>query len=357
MGIQTVPGDILKLSEKYKIFYNAIIKVIPETRVFADPIRTLAYGVDASFYRLLPKMVIKVNTPEEMADILIVAKDMKVPVTFRAAGTSLSGQGITDSVLLLATQGWSKYSISADGGLISLQPGIIGAEANDYLKPFARKIGPDPATINNAMIGGIAANNASGMCCGTADNSYKTIADMKIIFADGTVLDTADTTSRDRFVATHSKVIQGIEQLRDQINSNEELKQLIKHKFKIKCTTGYSINAFVDYADPFDIIKHLMIGSEGTLGFINEITYKTIIEHAHKASALMIFPDMNTACLAVMELDRELVAAAELMDRASLKSVEDEAGMPDYLKSLDEHAAALLVEVRSETKDGLSSLI
>jgi len=357
MGIQTVPGDILNLSEKYKTFYDAIIKFIPETRVFADPIRTLAYGVDASFYRLLPKLVIKVNTPEEMADILVVANDMKVAVTFRAAGTSLSGQGITDSVLLLATQGWSKYSISADGGLISLQPGIIGADANEYLKPFARKIGPDPATINNAMIGGIAANNASGMCCGTADNSYKTIADMKIIFADGTLLDTADATSRNKFVTTHSKVIQGIEQLRDQINANEELKQLIKHKFKIKCTTGYGINAFVDYVDPFDIIKHLMIGSEGTLGFINEITYKTIVEHAHKASALMIFPDMTTACLAVMKLDRDLVAAAELMDRASLKSVEDEPVMPDYLKSLDGQAAALLVEVRSETKDGLSHLI
>jgi len=354
MGIKTVDSDITNLPSQYNNFYHAIIKFIPVTRVFADPIRTLAYGVDASFYRLLPKLVIKVDTPEEMADILKLANEMKVPVTFRAAGTSLSGQSITDSVLLVATHGWSKYSISADGMLISLQPGIIGSDANDYLKPFSRKIGPDPATINNAMIGGIAANNASGMCCGTADNSYKTVADMKIIFADGTTLDTADVTSRNQFVATHPKMIQGIEQLRDEINANEELKQLIKHKFKIKCTTGYGINSFVDYVDPFDIIKHLMIGSEGTLGFINEITYKTIIDHAHKASALIIFPDMKTACLAVMKLDRKLVAAAELMDRASLRSVEDEAGMPNYLKTLDEHAAALLVEVRSETKEGLS---
>ena len=357
MGMKTVPSDILNLSEKYKGFYHAIVKFIPENRVFADPIRTLAYGVDASFYRLLPKLVIKVDTPEEMADILKVASQLKVAVTFRAAGTSLSGQSITDSVLLVATKGWSKYSISADGMLISLQPGIIGSEANDYLKPFARKIGPDPATINNAMIGGIAANNASGMCCGTADNSYKTLADIKMIFADGTTLDTADVASRNRFVATHPAVIQGIEQLRDQINANEQLKQLIKLKFKIKCTTGYGINSFVDYVDPFDIIKHLMIGSEGTLGFITEITFKTIIDHAHKASALMIFPDMKAACLAVMKLDRELVAAAELMDRASLRSVEDESGIPSYLKTLDDKATALLVEVRSNTKDGLSSLM
>ena len=357
MKIKTVTSDISTLPTKYQGFYHAIVKFIPETRVFADPIRTLAYGADASFYRLLPKLVIKVNTPEEMTDILKVATEMKVPVTFRAAGTSLSGQSITDSVLLLATQGWSKYSISADGELISLEPGIIGSEANDYLKPFARKIGPDPATINNAMIGGIAANNASGMCCGTADNSYKTLADMKLIFADGSTLDTADAASKAKFVATHPRIIQGIEQLRDDINANPELKELIKRKFKIKCTTGYGINSFVDFVDPFDIIKHLMIGSEGTLGFITEITFKTIIDHAHKASALMIFPDMKAACLAVMALDRDLVAAAELMDRASLRSVEDEPGMPGYLKTLDEHATALLVEVRSETKDGLSTLM
>jgi len=357
MGIKTVDSDILKLSDKYKGFYHAIVKFIPETRVFADPIRTLAYGVDASFYRLLPKLVIKVDTPQEMADILKVANEMKVAVTFRAAGTSLSGQAITDSVLLVATRGWTQYSINNDGTLISLQPGIIGSEANDYLKPYARKIGPDPATINNAMIGGIAANNASGMCCGTADNSYKTLADMKIIFADGTILDTADATSRNKFLTTHSHIIREIEKLRDQIGASEELKQLIQRKFKIKCTTGYGINSFVDYVDPFDIIKHLMIGSEGTLGFITEITYKTIIDHAHKASALMIFPDMKAACLAVMELDRQLVAAAELMDRASLRSVEDEPTMPAYLKTLDAEATALLVEVRSETKENLATLM
>lgn len=357
MGIKMVDSDIQNLPQQYQDFYHEIIKFVPVTRVFADPIRTLAYGIDASFYRLLPKLIIKVNTPQEMGRILEVATELKIPVTFRAAGTSLSGQSITDSVLLFAAHGWTKYSISNNGEKISLQPGIIGAEANDYLKSYARKIGPDPATINNAMIGGIAANNASGMCCGTADNSYKTLVDMKIIFADGSMLDTANPASREEFALTHPVMIAEIEALRDRIQGDEELKALINRKFKIKCTTGYGINSFVDYHDPFDIIKHVMIGSEGTLGFITEITYQTIIDHEYKASALMIFPDMNTACLAVMELDRELVAAAELMDRASLRSVEEETGMPSYLKELQDEATALLVEVRSETKDGLTRLI
>jgi D-lactate dehydrogenase len=357
MGMKVVESDISNLPDAYRNFYHAVVKFIRKDRVFADPIRTLAYGADASFYQLLPKLVIKIKSSEEMAAILHEANTMKIPVTFRAAGTSLSGQSITDSVLLVATEGWNKYSISQDGNLISLEPGVIGAEANSYLKSYSRKIGPDPATINNAMIGGIAANNASGMCCGTADNSYKTVDSMKIIFADGSMLDTGDVESRQQFASTHLSIIQNIERIRDEINADDELKQLIQRKYKIKNTTGYGLNSFVDYHDPFDIINHLMIGSEGTLGFITEITYKTVVEHAYKASALMIFPDMNSTCLAVVKLDRDLVAAAELMDRASLRSVEEEDGMPSYLKTLSADAAALLVEVRAEDKDSLDQSI
>lgn len=346
-------SDITNLPADYQAFYNQIVQFIPQTRIFADPIRTYAYGVDASLYRLNPKLVVKVRSIEEVSSILKIAHGLKVPVTFRAAGTSLSGQALTDSVLLVLAGGWSNYQVSGDGGSISLEPGIIGAEANAYLRQFARKIGPDPASINHAMIGGIAANNASGMCCGTSDNSYKTVASMKVVFADGTLLDTADEQSKAQWASQHPELIQAIEAIRNEINADQQLRSLIAHKFKIKNTTGYSLNAFVDYHDPYDIINHLMIGSEGTLGFIAEITYKTVIDHAHKASALMIFPDLASACQAVMRLSRPLVAAAELIDRASLTSVEDKPGMPAYLKTLDAGATALLVEIRTEERAAL----
>jgi hypothetical protein len=78
-------------------------------------------------------------------------------------------------------------------------PGIIGAEVNRRLAPLGRKIGPDPASINAAKIGGIAANNSSGMCCGTAQNSYNTLAAIRVLLADGTVLDTGDSSSMAAF--------------------------------------------------------------------------------------------------------------------------------------------------------------
>ncbi|MCO5385172.1 MAG: FAD-dependent oxidoreductase [Desulfosporosinus sp.] len=137
-------------------------------------------------------MVVKVVNNEEMAAILKIAQTLHIPVTFRCAGTSLSGQALTDSVLLMVQGAWRHYEVHEDGKRISLEPGILGVEANRYLRSYRRKIGPDPASIDHCMIGGIAANNASGMCCGTADNSYKTVEDMRIIFDDGTLLDTAE---------------------------------------------------------------------------------------------------------------------------------------------------------------------
>jgi hypothetical protein len=164
--------------------------------LFHDELRTLAYGTDASFYRLTPRLVIAVQNESEVITVLTEARRFGLPLTFRAAGTSLSGQAISDSLLVVLGEEWNKWSLNADASEIRLQPGIVGAHANIFLAPHGKKIGPDPASINAAKIGGIAANNASGMCCGTAQNSYRTLAGMRIIFADGTLLDTSSAESR-----------------------------------------------------------------------------------------------------------------------------------------------------------------
>ncbi len=337
------------LSEKYHPFYSDVRAFIPNQRLFTDPLRTLAYGTDASFYRLIPKIVIKADSEAEVSRILQASDRHNIPLTFRAAGTSLSGQAITDSVLVICGGNWNRYEILDKGDRIRLQPGVIGGQANQYLAPFGKKIGPDPASINAAMIGGIAANNASGMCCGVAQNSYQTIDSMRIVFHDGTLLDTADKQSRAHFKKTHSALLGNIQQLGEAVRSDSELAERIRQKFRIKNTTGYSLNAFVDFEDPIDIILHLMIGSEGSLGFASEITYNTVVEHPHKASSLIIFPDIAAACNAAAIVKEQPVAAAEIMDRAALRSVQDKEGMPGYLKEFSQKTTALLIETRAHT--------
>ena len=342
------------LTGNYKLLYERLSETIDKSRIFHDPLHTLAYGADASFYRLIPKIVIRANNENEVSLIIKESSQLSIPVTFRAAGTSLSGQAITDSVLLIAGSHWKEFHINENGFEIRLQPGLTGGRVNSILAAFGRKIGPDPASINAAMIGGIAANNASGMCCGTSENSYKTVTGMRIVMADGTILDTMDQSSKNDFRKSHLKLLSDIENLAKSAAENTSLAEKIRRKYKMKNTTGYSLNALIDFIDPFDIIEHLMIGSEGTLGFIAEISYKTIIEHPYKASALMIFPDIERACNAVTLLKAEPVSAVELIDRAGLRSVENEKGIPEFLKVLRNDVCALLVETVASGKDELT---
>ncbi|MGB0466384.1 MAG: FAD-binding and (Fe-S)-binding domain-containing protein [Pontibacterium sp.] len=335
------------MKQQYQAFHDQLRAFIPEKRLICDPLKTLAYGTDASFYRLVPQIVVRVESVEEVSRIINLAADQGIAITFRAAGTSLSGQAITDSVLIQLGDGWNGYSISDDASSISLQPGVIGAHANKYLAPFGKKIGPDPASINAAKIGGIAANNASGMCCGTAQNSYRTLKSMKLVLADGTQLDTGNYQSVEAFKSSHKGLLDALDGLARQTRANTTLNDRIKHKYRLKNTTGYSLNALVDYEEPIDILQHLMIGSEGTLGFMSEITYNTVDEHADKASALIFFNSVRTTCEAVALLKRTPVSAVELMDRAGLHSIENKDGMPGFIRDLPEDAAALLVETRA----------
>jgi D-lactate dehydrogenase len=342
------------LTGNYKLLYERLSETIDKSRIFHDPLHTLAYGTDASFYRLIPKIVIRANNENEVSLIIKESSQLSIPVTFRAAGTSLSGQAITDSVLVIAGSNWKEFHINENGFEIRLQPGLTGGRVNSLLAAFGRKIGPDPASINAAMIGGIAANNASGMCCGTSENSYKTVTGMRIVMADGTILDTMDQSSKNDFRKSHSKLLSDIENLAKSAAENTSLAEKIRRKYKMKNTTGYSLNALIDFTDPFDIIEHLMIGSEGTLGFIADISLKTVIEHPYKATSLMIFPDIEKACNAVTLLKAEPVSAVELIDRAGLRSVENEKGIPEFLKVLRNDVCSLLVETVAPGKDELT---
>jgi D-lactate dehydrogenase len=328
-------------------FISAVAQLIPAERRFDDPLSTLAFGTDASFYRLIPKLVIRVESEAEVVALLKLAHTHRVPVTFRAAGTSLSGQAISDSVLIVLGDNWNEREIRNGGEQIRLQPGVIGANANAVLAPLQRKIGPDPASINAAKIGGIVANNSSGMCCGTAQNSYKTLAGLRLVLADGSVVDSEDAASVEAFRRSHGALLDSLAELGRTTRANAALAAKIRHKYRLKNTTGFSLNALVDYDEPLDILNHLMVGSEGTLGFISAVTYDTVPDHPCKASALVVFPDVETCCLAVPVLKQQPVSAVELLDRRSLRSVENKVGMPEWVKLLSANACALLVESRA----------
>ena len=329
-------------------FLEDIRQFIPSDRIYTDELRTLGWGTDASFYRQIPKVVIRSDGEEEISKIVKACQKYKLPFTFRAAGTSLSGQSCTDSVLIVAGKHWENYSLSADAESIKLQPGIVGARVNEILKPYGRVFPPDPASIGSAMVGGIVINNASGMNCGVHANSDRMLISARIILTDGTVLDTGDETSREAFRKSHPEFLKKIEDLRDKVRADEPLATRIRNKYSIKNVTGLNLRPLIAYDDPFDIIAHSMVGSEGTLAFLSEVTMKTLKDYPYKASAMVYFMTMKESCEAVvamkklkagdedltMSAENLMVKSAEMLDYMSLSSVDDPVFL-QYKKDVD----------------------
>ena len=323
-------------------FLSELRQFLPEDRIYTDELRTLGWGTDASFYRKIPKVVVRSDGEAEISKIVCACRKYKLPFTFRAAGTSLSGQSCTDSVLIVAGKHWEQYELADDKESIRLQPGIVGARVNQILKPFGRVFPPDPASIGSAMVGGIVVNNASGMNCGVHANSDRMMLSARIILTDGTVLDTGDAQSREEFRKTHPALIDRIENLRDRVRADKDLADRISRKYSIKNVTGLNLRPLVAYDDPFDIIAHSMVGSEGTLAFVSEVTMKTLKDYPFKASAMVYFMTMKESCEAVVAMKKMkageedlaysaenlVVKSAEMLDYKSLSSVDD----PVYLQ-------------------------
>lgn len=329
-------------------FLHDVKSVVDQSRIYHDELRCLAWGTDAGFYRLVPKVVIRSSSENEVSSILRSATKSNFPVTFRAAGTSLSGQAITDSVLVVAGKHWEGISSNDNGRTVILQPGVVGAEVNSFLNPYGRKFGPDPASIKSCMVGGIVMNNASGMSCGTWANSDRMIVSARIVFADGSVLDTADSQSKENFALSHPKFISAIESLRDDVLADEELVARIRHKYSIKNVTGLNLLPLVTFTDPFDIILHLLVGSEGTLAFISEVVMNTLPVAPLEADAMVYFKDMAEAARAVIAMKPLNVSAAEMLDKRSLASVN--AGEVEGL-------TAVLVRVEADSKHELADRV
>ncbi len=318
-------------------------------RIFEDYLERFAYGIDASCYRYIPKLVLKPINETEVQNIIALSQQYKIPLTFRGSGTSLSGQACSENVLVVCLHKWQNITLNQDS--IWCDCGVIGSEANLALKPLKKKIGPDPATINNASIGGIFSNNSSGMCCGVKQNSYHTIKSIRVILGDGFILDTSDNNNIECFLKTHKELVESLLTLRKEILEDASLCQEIQRKFKIKNTTGYSLNALVDFEETKEILNHIFIGAEGTLGFISRVEYFMQEDFAHKACALIFYESLSLAARAIKILadNDTIVSAAEIMDYACLKAVRHIEGMPQDLQQVREGNCAILIQLESNT--------
>jgi len=325
---------------------EALAAIVGEANVLGRPLDLLRYASDASPYRLFPKAVVLARHVDDVRAILAYARAHGESVTFRAAGTSLSGQAQGDGILVDVRRHWTGTTVEAGGERLRARPGTILSRANLALAPHGRRLGPDPASAAACTVGGVIANNASGMCCGTTQNSYKTLASLTFQLPSGTTIDTAAPDAEARFRDAEPALADGLLAIRREIEADPDLVARVRRKFAIKNTTGYHMEAFLDGDTPLGIFRRLLVGSEGTLAFIAEAVFDTVRDDQYRLTAFMIFPDIHAACDAVAPFVAAGAAAVELTDRASLRAVEGKPGVPERWRALPADATGLLVEFR-----------
>ena len=196
--------------------------------------------------------------------------------TFRAGGTSLNGQSQSDDILIDVRRHWAGMVVEDGGARLRARPGTILGQANAVLRPVGRRLGPDPASVDVATIGGVIANNAGGMRCTLERNAYHTVSSLTLVLASGTVIDTAAPGAEAAFAVAEPELAAGLLQLRSELLADEELAQRVRHKFAIRNTNGYALSALLDADTPLEIFRRLIVGSEGTLAFMAEAVIDTI---------------------------------------------------------------------------------
>ncbi|MEV7148999.1 FAD-binding and (Fe-S)-binding domain-containing protein [Streptomyces sp. NPDC093084] len=327
-------------------------------RVSTELPRRVAAAHDASPYLFTPQAVVRAASAAEVGALMAGARGAGLPVTLRSGGTSLAGQAGGDGILVDVRSHWRTATVLDDGLRIRLQPGLTVRQANARLARFGRRLGPDPASESACTIGGLVANNSSGMNCGTQDNAYRTMESLQFVLPSGTVVDTAAPDADAALRAREPELHAGLLRLRDRVRDSAASRATVERLFAMKNTMGYGLNSLLDHSDPADILAHLMIGSEGTLGFVGEAVFRTVPLLPHTATGLLVLPGLAEATDALPALLAAGARTAELLDAASLRVAQQSPDPVDEVRGLrvDRHAA-LLVEFAEDSAEALEERV
>ena len=335
---------------------QALEQLLGPERVLHRLVDLVRYASDASPYRLLPQVVVVAHDADDVAKILRFCGETVRHATFRAAGTSLNGQAQSDGILIDVRKHFSGIQEIGEGGVtLKAGAGTILSHANAHLAPYRRKLGPDPASSAACTLGGVVANNSGGMRCTVLQNAYCTVNALTFVLASGTKIDTSDKNAERDFRTSEPALAEGLMALRNEILADEQLVERIRHKYSIRNTHGYRLDAFLDGRTPLEIFHRLLVGSEGTLGFISDVTFNTITRPAITSVAWIAVPSINDAISLVPELVAIGADAVELMIAPALRAAAEAFhGTPEYWKTLDLQAAALLVEIGASDEESLT---
>ncbi|MFC7304585.1 FAD-binding and (Fe-S)-binding domain-containing protein [Streptomyces monticola] len=328
-----------------------LVALLGEDKVLTKISDLVRYASDASPYRFVPQVVVVAEDIDDVSAVMSYAHGKGREVVFRAAGTSLNGQAQGEDILVDVRKHWAGVEVLDDGKRARIGPGTTVVRANATLARHDRVLGPDPASAIACTLGGVVANNASGMTAGTTRNSYRTLASLTFVLPSGTVVDTAEPDADEQLAHAEPALCEGLLAIKREIEADPELTARIRAKYEIKNTNGYRLDAFLDGSTPVEILRGLMVGSEGTFGFIAETVFDTLPLDRLVSTALLFFPSLTEAAAAVPKFNEAGALAVELMDGNTLRASVSVQGVPADWADLPKETTALLVEFRAPDEE------
>ena len=327
-------------------------RALTKGRVSTGALDLAAAAADASHYLLNPQASVRAGSAAEVAQVMAIAHQHSTPLTFRSGGTSLSGQALSNGILVDTRAAFRDLEILDEGMRVRVGPGLTVRQVNTHLAPLGRKLGPDPASEVACTIGGVVANNSSGMTCGVVANTYQTLDSLVLVLPSGTVVDTAAGDADVRLEAEEPELYRTLLELRELALPHRDD---IARRWSIKNTMGYGLNSLVDHETPAKILEHLVVGSEGTLGFIAEATFATVPALPQVVTGLLMFDSLQGATRALPALVESGAAVIELLDEASLAVCRADPSVSVVSPTPVGGESALLVEYQAHDQDELAA--
>jgi len=336
---------------------------------FFDDLHKSMYATDASVYRMLPTAVAYPKDKSDIKQLIAFANQEGITLIPRAAGTSLAGQCVGEGIVVDISKHFTKIlSFNQEQNTITIQPGIIRDELNNFLEPYGLFFAPNTSTSNRCMIGGMVGNNSSGSTSIKYGVTRDKVLEIEAILSDGTEV-VFNNHSLEEFKAKgEKKNIEGeiyktiLDELSDKVTQAEIHAQFPKASIHRR-NTGYSVDIFLDdktengLSEKMNIAK-LLCGSEGTLAFTTSITLQLdTLPPKETVFVVPHFDSIQKSLEATVSAMKHNLYSCELLDKTILdctKNNKEQSKNRFFIEGDPE--AILMLEIRAESKEETETL-
>ncbi|WP_299128376.1 FAD-binding and (Fe-S)-binding domain-containing protein [uncultured Winogradskyella sp.] len=343
-----------------------------------DDLMLKLYATDASVYRMMPLAVALPKTVDDIKELIRFANTNNTSLIPRTAGTSLAGQVVGNGIVVDVSKYFTKIlNVNENARTVTVQPGVVRDELNNYLKPFGLFFGPNTSTSNRCMIGGMVGNNSSGTTSIRFGVTRDKVLSMKVLLSDGSLVEFSNLSSSQfkdklKLNTQEGHIYKTIYEALEPDAVKKEIEAQFPKPEIHRRNTGYAIDELIkskvftqslalegeSITNAFNMCK-LLTGSEGTLAFTTEITLQ-LDELPPEQSAMVAlhFSSIGNCMKAVKPLMQHNLYTCEMMDDTILNLTKHNKRQQTNRSFIEgEPVAILMCELKADTQKALQQQI